>query len=68
MFRQNGKYRIIYLTLAVLVFALGSVFAFYDFSEKKDGMRLFGGIVFGLMAIFQVDELYAFIKKRNRVS
>ncbi len=38
MFRKNSKYRVTYLILALLVFALGSALAFYDFAEKKDGM------------------------------
>jgi hypothetical protein len=65
MFKQNSKYRHIYLTLALLVFALGSVMAFYDFVEKKDGMKLFGGIVFGIMTIFKAEDLYVFIKNKK---
>lgn len=59
------KYRLIYLTLALLVFALGSVMAFYDFADQKNGMKLLGGIVFGLMSIFQAEELYVFIKNKK---
>lgn len=65
MFKQNSKYRLIYLILALLVFALGSSLAFYDYAQKKEGIRLIGGIVFGLMAIFQVDDLYTFIKNKD---
>ena len=65
MFKANSKSRLIYLTLALLVFALGSILAFYDFVEKKDGMRLFGVIVFGVMAIFQAEELYVFVKNKK---
>ena len=65
MFKANSKSRLIYLTLALLVFALGSILAFYDFVEKKDGMRLFGVIVFGVTAIFQAEELYVFVKNKK---
>ena len=65
MFKANSKSRLIYLTLALLVFALGSILAFYEKKKKKDGMRLFGVIVFGVMAIFQAEELYVFVKNKK---
>lgn len=54
------KYRLIYLISATLAFALGSGMFFYDFIESKERMKLFGGIIFGLMTVFQATDLYVF--------
>lgn len=62
MFKQNSKYRLTFLILTTVVFVLGSVMNFYEFSEKKDGMKMAGGIVFGVMAVVYVSDLYEFIK------
>jgi hypothetical protein len=65
MFKQNSKYRLVYLILAFAVFAFGSALAFYDYYDAKQGMKLFGGIVFGLMTIFQGRELYNFWRHKT---
>jgi len=53
------------LILALIVFATVSVFDFYEFAVREKGMKLFGGIVFGIMSIFQAEELYTFIKNKQ---
>ena len=65
MFKPNSKYRLHYLIVTVVLLIMVTVFNFYDFYEKKDGMKMIGGIVFGLMTIFQVEELYVFIRNKN---
>jgi hypothetical protein len=65
MFKPNSKYRLHFLILVLVVFILGSISAFYDYAEKKEGMRLIGGIAFGLMSIFYFFDVYEFIKNKN---
>jgi hypothetical protein len=66
MFTQNSKYMLIYLILALLLFAFESVYCFCKYAVDIDkGMSLIGGIIFGLMSIFQVDEMYSFIKNKK---
>ena len=50
----------------LLVFV--TVFNFIDFYKKKDGMKMIGGIVFGLMSIFYAFDLYEFIKNKKRIN
>lgn len=68
MFKKNSKYRGVYLILAFVVFVFGSAMAFYDFFVAKDGMRLFGGIMFAIMAVFQAEDLYVFYKNRRSIN
>ena len=66
MFKQNSKYRIVYLMFALLVFVYSSVYSFYKYTADIDkGMSLIGGIVYSVMAIFFIDDLYQFIKNRR---
>ncbi len=67
MFKQHSKYRSVYLILALAAFAFGSAMAFYDYCDTKEGMKLFGGIVFGLMAIFQGGDLVSFYKNKKTI-
>ena len=41
-----------------MVFATKSVFDFIDFAANKNGMKLTGGIIFGVAAIFLGYEIY----------
>ena len=68
MFKQNSKYRLHYLIVMFVLLVMITVFNFYDFYEKKDGMKMIGGIVFGLMAIFYAYDLYEFIKNKKRIN
>ncbi len=68
MFKQNSKYRLHYLIVMSVLLVMITVFNFYDFYEKKDGMKMIGGIVFGLMAIFYAYDLYEFIKNKKRIN
>ena len=59
------KYRLTYLICAVVVMLVGSIMWFYDFATEKDGMKLIGGIVWAVMALFYIEDLYLFYKKRK---
>ncbi len=66
MFRHNSKYRLIYLIFILLFSALYSGYSFYKYAANIDkGISLIGGVVFGLMIVFQIDELYGFIKNKK---
>jgi hypothetical protein len=66
------KSRIVFKTLTTVVFALGSYFFFNDYfniefeSLKQKNMKLFAGIVFGLMAIFKFFDLVEIYRERKR--
>ena len=45
-----------------------STMRFYSFSEKKDGMEMIGGIVFGIMAIVYAGDLYGVIKNKKSIN
>jgi hypothetical protein len=68
MFKENSKYRLHFLVLMFVVFVIESVYNFFVFYEKNDGMRMIGGIVFGLMSIFYAFDLYEFIKNKKRIN
>ena len=68
MFKQNSKYRLHILVLLVALLVFESVFNFSDFYQKKDGMRMIGGIVFGVLAIVYAHDLYEFIKNKKRIN
>jgi hypothetical protein len=57
--------------MAVIVFAAGSFFNFYDYfsmeyeNSTKKGMDLFGGIIFGILFIFKMVDLSGSIKKKS---
>lgn len=67
MFRQNSKYRLLFLILSVMVFGYQSVYGFYKFanSDSDKGMRMIFGIVFGVIAIIYTVDLIAFIKSKK---
>lgn len=68
MFKQNSKYRGVFLVFAVMFFATISVIKFLDFVAEKNGMKLITGIFFGIAAIFYLGEIYKFnkIKKASK--
>ena len=68
MFKQNSKYRLHYLIVMFVLLVSVTVFNFYDFYEKKDGMKMIGGIVFGLMTIAYGFDLFEFIKNKKRIN
>lgn len=68
MLRQNKKYRPVYLALGTLVLAIGSALNFYGFAEEREGMKLTGGILFGVMAIIFGIDLYGFIKNKKSIN
>ena len=63
-FRKN---RLLFDWLSLIFFTLGSFFNWYDyFSPEWKKMDLFGGIVFGLMAIFKFyDVIDQYRQKRK---
>ena len=65
MFRANKKYRIIYLSAVALLFGFKSVFDFLQFADKNDGMKMIGGIIFGIAAIFFSVGVYNFLKNKK---
>ncbi len=68
MFKFLRKYKFQFDVIAVIVFAIGSIFRFIDYSEDSSKkMNLFGGIVFGLMAIFRTDDVVENLKKKKKL-
>lgn len=59
------KYQRAYRISALVVFLAGAIMWFYDFASGKDGMKLFGGILFTIMALFQIGELSLYYKNRK---
>ncbi|MEO6540016.1 MAG: hypothetical protein ABIN74_03450 [Ferruginibacter sp.] len=68
MFKQDSKYRLHFLVLMVALLVIESVFNFSYFYQKNDGMRMIGGIVFGVLAIVYAHDLYEFIKNKKRIN
>lgn len=62
MFKQNSKYRGGFLIFAFLAVTTNSVFNFLQFADKNDGMKMIGGIIFGILAIFYIGDIYEFYK------
>ena len=54
-----------YLIAKAVAFISGSVMWLYKYSEEGMKMDLFGGIVFGFLAVFGIEELYSFYKNRK---
>lgn len=71
MLKFFKKYRLVFKVLAVFAFLTASYFDFNDyFSAKNFGvkerkMKLFGGIVFGLMAVFQAGDLMIMMQEKK---
>ncbi len=68
MFKKNPKYRLIFLIFIIVILITDSVMNFYQYREAKEGMKLTGGILFGAMALFFIDELYTHIKNQKRIN
>ena len=68
MFKQNSKYRFLFLIVMLVLLTFVSVMNFYNFYEKKDGMKMIMGIVFGVMAIDYAFRLYGFIKNNKNIN
>ena len=68
MFKKNPKHRLIFLIFIIVVLIMDSVMNFYQYKETKEGMKLTGGILFGVMALLFTDELYTFIKNQKRIN
>lgn len=54
-----------YLIAKAVAFIIGSVMWLYRYSEDAMKMDLFGGVVFGVLAVFGIEELYLFYKNRK---
>jgi len=65
MFSKNPTYRLIFLAVTTGLFVLVSVFNFFDYADTGKGMKLTGGILFGVMAIFYAVDLYDFVSKKS---
>ncbi len=68
MFKPNSKYRLHFLSIMFVMLLFVTVFNFVEFYEKKDGMKMIGGIVFGFMSVFYSFDLYEFIKNKKRIN
>lgn len=68
MFKQNSKYWVTFLVLMFVLLVLGSIMNFYSFYEKKEGMKMIGGIVFGVMAIIYANDLCEVIKNKKSIN
>ena len=68
MFKQNSKYRLQFLIFFVVLLVIFTVMNFIDYVEKKDGMKLTGGIVFGVLALVYTHDLYEFLKNKKRIN
>ena len=68
MFKKDSKYRLHYLIVMIVLSAMVTIFKFYDFYEKKNGMSMIGGIVFGLMMIVYVFDLFEFFKNKKCIN
>ncbi len=68
MFKPDSKYRLHFLIVMFVLLVIVSTMRFYSFSEKKDGMEMIGGIVFGIMAIVYAFDLYKFIKNKKALT
>lgn len=62
MFKKNPKHRFIFLVLTLVIFLAVAISFFYEYDANKVSMKLNGGILFLLMAVFQVKELYVLNK------
>lgn len=68
MFKKNPKHRLLFLVFMILVLVTDSVLNFIQYAEAGKGMKLTGGILFGGMAVFFIDELIALIKNNKRIN
>ena len=73
MFNFFKKHKLTFYILAVIVFGVGSYFNFYDYftweysNPKAKKMDLFGGIIFGILAIVKIIDVGDFLNKKNKV-
>ena len=52
--------------LATIVFALGSIFNFIEYySEESKKMDMYGGVLFGIMAIIKATDVIGYYKKKK---
>jgi hypothetical protein len=57
------------LLLTALAFLLISVWKFYDYAVGIDkGMSLVGGIIFGILALVYIHDLYEFMKNKKSIN
>jgi hypothetical protein len=68
MLKQNKKYKPVFLLLGTLFFAIYSGLNFYGFAIKNEGMKLTGGILFGVMAIIYAVDFYEVIKNNKSIN
>ena len=59
------KYNELFLIARVIAFIVMDVMWFYDFAIGKETLWLIGGIIFALLALFQIEELYLYYKNRK---
>ena len=67
MFKRDSKYKLIFLILKAFIFTYMSVNGFYAFANNHSdkGMKMIGGILFGVMAIIYIVDLIEFIKNKK---
>ena len=68
MFKPGSKYHGVFLVLFTGLLTFSSAMNFYSFSTSKKGMELTGGIVFGVMAIIYVTDIYEFYKNKKSIN
>mgnify|MGYP000990147553 FL=1 len=68
MFKQNSKYRLRYLIVMFVLLITSTVLNFYDFYERKNGMSMIGGIVFGLIMIAHGFNIFELIRNKKRIN
>ena len=72
MFSFFKKYKIAFKILAVIVFALGAYMRLQEYfggvfeTPKDKKLKLIFGIVFGLMALFQLVDLFEALKEKSK--
>lgn len=69
MFKRDSKYKLIFLILKAFIFTYLSVNGFYAFANNHSdkGMKMIGGIIFGIAAIFFSVEVYNFLKNNKSI-
>ncbi|MGB4845141.1 MAG: hypothetical protein WBP16_11805 [Ferruginibacter sp.] len=60
------KHKRPFLIAFVAIFLLQSIWNFYQFADKNDGMAMIAGIVFGVMAILYGFDLFDCIKNQKK--
>ncbi len=68
MFKPKPKYKLHLLILNLALCVIVAAYNFYGFYEKQVGMKMIGGIIFGVGAIVYAHDLFEFIKNKKRIN